>query len=64
MSSASMPFTRRFVLVVGLVQWSGFEFCGQVSDSILSRRDWMIVARQFTAWDAQEKDPSRRERYD
>jgi hypothetical protein len=26
----------------------------------LSRRDWMIVARQFIAWDVPNRDPSRK----
>jgi hypothetical protein len=31
---------------------------------VLSRRDWMDVARQFIAWNAHNPRPSRRERYD
>src|ERR1700746_3237029 len=38
--------------------------CGAHKFGFLSRRDWMMVARQFTAWDAFEKEPSRRVRCD
>jgi len=45
---------------MGSAGWS--RFCGQLSGGMLSRRDGMIVARQFIAWNTPKKgEPSRRD---
>src|SRR5258707_13885328 len=42
--------------------WGGFDFVDSCQGGLLSRRDRMIVARQFIAWNTPKKgEPSRRD---
>jgi hypothetical protein len=43
--------------------WTGGSQFGKtrISEAVLSRRDQVIVARQFTAWVGKKSDPSQRD---